>query len=119
MKNSDDSRPHVQSDAAEQTKFTALRVRGNGETVYRKVYLRTNDAAVARCPAVRSHSVDGNAHSAWSSSPPVVHKAKDSPWRSRPGGDTINSKPFNGGAGRAPAKSRGMSMRSGSAGGER
>jgi hypothetical protein len=35
MKNSDDSRLHVQSDAAKQTKFTTLRVRGNAETVYR------------------------------------------------------------------------------------
>lgn len=119
MKNSDDSRPHVQSDAAKQTKFTTLRVRGNGETVYRKVHLRTNDAAVDRRPAVRSHSVDGNAQPACSSSPPVVHKAKDSPWRSGAGSGRISSKPFNGGAGRAPAKLRGMSMRSGSAGGER
>lgn len=47
MMHSDDSRLHVQSDAAKQTKFTTLRVRGNGETVYRKVYLRTNDPAVA------------------------------------------------------------------------
>jgi hypothetical protein len=119
MKNSDDSRPHVQSDAAKQTESTMLPVRGNDETVYRQVHLRTNDAAVDRRPAVRSHSVDGNAQPARSSSPPVVHKAKDSSWRSRAGGDTINSKPLNGGVGRVPAKSRGMSMRSGSAGGER
>jgi hypothetical protein len=47
MKKSDDSRLRVRSDATKQSKFTTLRVRGNGETVYPKVYLRTNEAAAA------------------------------------------------------------------------
>jgi hypothetical protein len=47
MRNAHNSRLHVQSDAAGQTKFTTLRVRDNGETGHRKAYPPLQAATVA------------------------------------------------------------------------